>query len=213
METKAYAEFYLADAKRHLGSCTDYLINDCSLEADRVGEIYATSSVMAAFGRGEPGAVSGLSGVELGMRLYREYANADSVPAYRPKQDGRTREYWAGWALAQLQWHLARPFKWIFARTRFSDLLAKYSVYHEMDISRFVEDVRAELEKVELEPNLRRIRRAVGLSQSQLASLSGVNVRNIQLYEQRVQDINHATATTLARLARVLSCSIEDLME
>jgi len=213
METKAYADFYLAEAKRRLGSCTDYLINDCLLQADRVGEIYAMSPVMAAFGRGEPRAVSGLSGVELGMRLYREYTNADAVPAYRPKQDGRTREYWAGWALAQLQWHLARPFKWIFARTRFSDILVRYGVYHEMDVARFVEDVGAELEKTILEPNLRRIRRAAGLSQSQLASSAGVNVRNIQLYEQRVQDINHATAATLARIARVLSCSIEDLME
>jgi len=213
METKAYAEFYLADAKRRLGACTDYLINDCELQVDRVGEIYATSPVMSAFGRGEPGAVSGLSGVELGMRLYHEYTKSDSVPAYRPKLDGRTQEYWAGWALAQLQWHLARPFKWIFARTRFSALLAKYRVYHEMDVARFVEDVGTELEKTALEPNLRRIRRAVGLSQSQLATLAGVNVRNIQLYEQRVQDINHATATTLARIARVLSCSIEDLME
>lgn len=213
METKAYAEFSLADAKRHLGHCTDYLINDCGLQADRVGEIYAASAVMRAFGRGEPGALSGLSGAELGMRLYREYTNVDLVPAYCPKPNGRTREYWAGWALAQLQWHLARPFKWIFSRMRLSDILAKYGVYHEMDITRFVEDVGAELEKTVLEPNLRRIRRAVGLSQSQLARLSGVNVRNIQLYEQRVQDINHATATTLARIARVLSCSIEDLME
>jgi len=213
METKAYAECYLADARRRLGVCTHYLINDCGLDADRVGEIYATSPVMAAFGRGESGAVSGLSGVELGMRLYREYTNSDSAPAYHPKQDGRTREFWAGWALAQLQWHLSRPFKWIFARTRLLDILAKYGVYHEMDIARFVEDIGAELEKTLLEPNLRRIRRAVGLSQSQLASHSGVNIRNIQLYEQRAQDINHATAQTLARIARVLSCSIEDLME
>ena len=63
------------------------------------------------------------------------------------------------------------------------------------------------------EPNLRRLRRAVGCSQAELARRSGVNVRNIQLYEQRVQDINRASAASLSALAQCLSCSIEDLME
>ena len=48
---------------------------------------------------------------------------------------------------------------------------------------------------------------------SELARRSGVNVRNIQLYEQRVQDINRASAASLSALAQCLSCSIEDLME
>ena len=70
-----------------------------------------------------------------------------------------------------------------------------------------------ELESVEIEKNLRRIRRAAGYSQSELSRLSGVNIRNIQLYEQGVQDINRASVATLASLARPLSCTIEDLME
>ena len=99
------------------------------------------------------------------------------------------------------------------SRTSLSGIIAKYRVYHEMDISRFLEDFMRELEAVETEPNLRRLRRAKGLLQSELARASGVNVRNIQLYEQRVQDINNASASTLAALARSLSCRIEDLME
>ena len=39
-------------------------------------------------------------------------------------------------------------------------------------------------------------------SQSELSRLSGVNIRNIQLYEQGVQDINWASAATLVALAR-----------
>ena len=52
-----------------------------------------------------------------------------------------------------------------------------------------------------------------GYSQPELSRLSGVNIRNIQLYEQGVQDINRASASTLASLARPLACTIEDLME
>jgi transcriptional regulator with XRE-family HTH domain len=82
-----------------------------------------------------------------------------------------------------------------------------------MDISRFLEDFMRELASVKTEKNLRRIRRAAGYSQSELSRLSGVNIRNIQLYEQGVQDINRASAATLAALARPLACSIENLME
>ena len=70
-----------------------------------------------------------------------------------------------------------------------------------------------ELESVKVEKNLRRMRLAAGYSQSELSRLSGVNIRNIQLYEQGVQDINRASALTLASLARPLACTIEDLME
>ena len=82
-----------------------------------------------------------------------------------------------------------------------------------MDISRFLEEFMRELVSVKTEKNLRRIRRAAGYSQAELSRLSGVNIRNIQLYEQGVQDINRASAATLAALARPLACMIENLME
>ena len=209
----AYESFYLPDAKAHLGVCTDYLINRCGIAADRLGGLYATSPVMKAFGRGEPSVVSGISGIELGQRLYCGLYGREDAPDWTGDATGRSREYWGGWALAHFQWHWNVAFKWIFARTSFSSLLAKYAVYHEMDIARFTDDFMLELKAVPVEPNLRRIRRAIGYSQADLARKSGVNVRNIQLYEQRVQDINRASAATLADLAHCLSCSIEDLME
>ena len=66
---------------------------------------------------------------------------------------------------------------------------------------------------MKVEKNLRRMRLAAGYSQSELSRFSGVNIRNIQLYEQGVQDINRVSASTLASLARPPACNIEDLME
>ena len=40
-----------------------------------------------------------------------------------------------------------------------------------------------------------------------------MNVRSIQLYEQRVNDIDKAEAHTLYKLSRVLGCGVEDLLE
>ena len=41
----------------------------------------------------------------------------------------------------------------------------------------------------------------------------GVSLRSIQMYEQKVNDIDKAQARTLYKLSRVLGCSIEDLLE
>ena len=213
MVIRSYNDVYLNEAKRHLGVATDYLINACGIPLDKVGYIYSTSPTMILFGRGDPGVVAGLSGTELGQRLFLELRPDTEVPETARTGAGRSPEYWGGWALAHFQWHWCKTFRWIFARTAMSEILSKYSVYHEMDISRFLEDFMRELESVEIEKNLRRIRRAAGYSQSELSRLSGVNIRNIQLYEQGVQDINRASAATLASLARPLSCTIEDLME
>ena len=51
------------------------------------------------------------------------------------------------------------------------------------------------------------------LSQKQLAALSGVKLRSIKCYEQGDIDIRNAQAETLYALAKVLDCSIEDLIK
>jgi transcriptional regulator with XRE-family HTH domain len=61
--------------------------------------------------------------------------------------------------------------------------------------------------------NLKRIRESAGLTQSQLAEQAAVSLRSIQMYEQRNKDINKAQAITLAKIARVLNCAIEDTLE
>ena len=61
--------------------------------------------------------------------------------------------------------------------------------------------------------NIQRIRKATGMSQSQLAQASGVAIRMIQSYEQGSKDINRAEGLRLYHLAQALSCTIEDLLE
>lgn len=61
--------------------------------------------------------------------------------------------------------------------------------------------------------NLKRIRKESGLTQTQLAEASGVNVRMIQHYEQGFKDINQASAFTVYRLAETLGVSVGELLE
>ena len=50
---------------------------------------------------------------------------------------------------------------------------------------------------------LQEVRKAIGISQKELAEKSGVTFRMIQEYEQRAKDINKATASSLFALAGV----------
>jgi len=63
------------------------------------------------------------------------------------------------------------------------------------------------------ETNLKRIRLIYGCSQRELAEMSGVSLRSIQMYEQRNKDINKAQAESLYCLAKALGCTMEDLLE
>lgn len=60
---------------------------------------------------------------------------------------------------------------------------------------------------------LKRMRQLTGLSQSGLASASGVPVRTIQQYEQRQKDINKAGYIQLVSLASALNCEPASLLE
>ena len=63
------------------------------------------------------------------------------------------------------------------------------------------------------ENKLKKIRTNKGLSQGGLATLTSVNVRTIQKYEQGERDINKASGETLYKLAKALNCNIEDLLD
>lgn len=63
------------------------------------------------------------------------------------------------------------------------------------------------------ETKLQTIRVSKGLSQGQLAKLSGVTVRTIQHYERGVRDIDGAKLETICKLCLALDCKIEDILE
>ena len=59
---------------------------------------------------------------------------------------------------------------------------------------------------------LKELRLAIGLSQSQLAVASGVNVRLIQDYEQNRKNIFGAAAMSIFKLAQALDTTVEYLL-
>lgn len=208
----AYSEYLVNDAKKHLASALDYAANDCGMPVDEFGDLFVLSGIANLFEEGNPAVISGMSGPELAKSVL-SYAFGDSDLPSPTFAESPTPEHWAGWALAWYQWETGRRFADIFRVVPISEILLMHRVFHEMDFSHFVEEVDRRLNEARPASRLQTIRQQRGLSQSQLAELSGVNVRNIQLYEQGVNDIDRAQARTLYRLARVLGCHIESLLE
>ena len=210
--THAYSELYLNDAKDTLSLFFDYLINDCNLDADWVAGIFVSSGWSEQFERGNPSVIAGMSGIELAYAVIRTTYEEKKL-SERMFSDGYSPEYWAGWALAWYQWFSGRRFSDIFDAVSFREIVRMYGVYHEMDISRFFEVMESLMDGHIFLSRLRSIRENRGLSQSELARVSGINIRSIQMYEQGVNDIDKAQAITLYRLSRAIGCRIEDLLQ
>jgi len=60
---------------------------------------------------------------------------------------------------------------------------------------------------------LKKIRVSLGMTQSDLADLSGINIKSIASYEQSPEKINHASVESIYILSDCLNCSIEDIIE
>ena len=126
---------------------------------------------------------------------------------------GRSKEYWIGWAVAYYQWYSGRKYRDIFKVISFDDLQKMYYTLHEADITKFVDIVDSKIKDFFHETNLKRIRKVYGFTQADLAERSGVSLRSIQMYEQRNKNINKASADVMYSLAKVLGCTMEDLIE
>lgn len=209
---RAYNESYLNDAKGTLSQFFDYLINDCEMPADWVSAIFVSSGYAEQFERGNPLILAGMSGIELARAVVSESYREKELPEPR-YADGLSPEYWAGWALAEYQWYSAKRFSDIFRCVKLSQIVAMYSVYHEMDISKFISAMEERCASVVLPSKLKALRENRNLSQSELSAASGVSLRSIQMYEQRINDINKAQAGTVYKLSRAIGCNVEDLLE
>lgn len=60
---------------------------------------------------------------------------------------------------------------------------------------------------------LQEMRNKAGLSQSQLANLSGINVGTLRHYEQGSKNFDHARIDTILRACIALDCKMEDILD
>ena len=210
--TRAYQEIYLSKAQSVLGDAFDYAVNTCNISGDDFAKLFMASTASRRMENGEPSLLAGKSGIEIAVDVVRE-TTGKKIDTLPQEHFSRSKEYWAGWAIAYYQWFSARKFNDIFKAIPFDDLQKMYYTLHEADISKFVDIADKRIKEHFNDTNLKRIRTAYGCSQAKLAKLSGVSLRSIQMYEQRKKNINKASADALYNIAKVLGCTMEDLLE
>ena len=210
--THAYQEIYRSKAQATLGDAFDYAVNACGMNGTTFTKLFCASTVSKRIENGEPAYIAGKSGIEIVLEVISETMgkSLDIVPY---EHMGRSKEYWIGWAAAYYQWHSGRKYSDIFKVLPFEDLQKMCYTLHEADITKFVEIADQLMREHFNETNLKRIRSTYGCTQAELAKRSGVSLRSIQMYEQRNKDINKASVETVHSLAKVLGCTIEDLIE
>lgn len=212
MTIHAYQEMYVHRAQSALGDAFDYAINVLKMQPNDFITLFLVSSISKSMEVGEPKYVTGKSGIEILVDVIYETTGKE-FEIEAEDRFFRTREYWIGWAVAYYQWYSGRSYSEIFEAVSFEKLQNMYYTLHEADITKFVEIMDSLLKEYFHETNLKRRRVRCKLSQSKLAELSGVSLRSIQMYEQRNKDINKASADKLYRMAKILSCKMEDLIE
>ena len=216
MLIKPYDRSYLEDVADNLGSMLEYAVG-CEYNPIVVWEMFVSSKVAMEIENGNPKYLSGYSALD--------YLNIviDTSPVYERKLSGmlissdykveNDMYYWAGSAIARFQYESSLSFYNINKFFPIQEVLNLYHTLHEADMQKFIDIATARVKREKPETNLKIIRRASGLTQQQLAERAQVELRSIQMYEQRRNDINKAQVDTLYKLARILGCKIEDLLE
>lgn len=207
----SYDRDYADYVQRNLGHMLDFAVNTCDLELAVFWDMFLVSTIDKQIEQGNPKYMVGMSGPEL-TKLVSAQSGVQLEQSDEMYLD-KSPEYWVGWALAYYQWYSGKGFSKITKAVPIKEILAMYFTLHEADISKFISIMEERLLVYYKETNLKRRRMLVGYTQKELAIVSDVKIRQIQLFEQRQRDINKAEAMTVAKLAKALICRMEDLLE
>ena len=212
MAIRAYNELYIESAQRVLGDAFDFAIVTLCINPSDYEKMLISSDAMLQFEAGNPAYVCGINGCQLTRTILTQ-----SGYTFHDCPDemyiDKSPEFWCGWILAYYQWYTDRHFKEILSTVGISDLLKMYPVYHETDVQNFISEINKRIEMLYPLTRLRMYRENCNLSQSELAKLSDVSLRQIQMFEQRQRDINKTGAITLYKLSKALHCNMDDLIE
>ncbi len=207
--TCAYDKSTVEYAMDNLGTALDYSVNGLGINGQEFLDLFVSTGVATEFGNGNPRYVTGMSGRTMADEIF-QMCGRPTAKIHGDYHGDYTAEYWCGFVLAYYQCVSGRSFKKIFLAVNFQTLIDLYGVLHEADISKVASVIDS---MVSSESFLSRIRKTRNMTQRDLATVSGVSLRSIQMYEQKKNDINKAQYNNLKAIAKALYCKIDDIVE
>lgn len=211
MTTRAFDKNYLDDVMTLCGAVLDYGVNACGQETGLFYARFLASGVLAQLTKANP-AYIGRSGAEL-ARMVAE-RTGPALPDVQPFIDIGSPEYWGGWTLAYVSWYLNVPLSVLHSLgIGINEMLARYSTLHEADLSKSVQFVQTALHKAALKHNpLKEARKNAGLTQEQLAGMTGLSQSTIRAYEQGQRQLAKASAAAVRTIRQVTVCNFDALL-
>ena len=204
----AYDENLLRYARKNLAEFFDYGVNVLGVSVDGLWNRFLLSKKSNRFSKGDYGLITAMSGIELAYEvtdfkyeLTTDECQIDSV------------EYWLGSVLAYAQWKLNISFQTINKYMPISEIASVYNPFHQLPDDKFVDFLATAIKVRKGKTNLEIYRRQANLSRSELSAKTGVPLRMIEHYEQRIKNINKANAEYLIVLAKALYVEPDVLLE
>ena len=207
----AYKEHYLFDAMRNLGEMTEYAHDACGIDPDRALNYFIISGYANRFGIGDPTVVSGMSGTELFQASCQKCGASINDWPHALVRYTTEDYYWIGYILAYFQWEMNRSFGKLVNFIKAADLLRMYPTLHTVSDEEAVDSIKNVYFSRMQANRLQEYRKRMKLTQSELADISGVNIRTLQQYELGTKSIKKAAAESVVALADALHCSPKDL--
>jgi len=197
----AYNEIYLEDAMQTTGAMMDYAVNTLGCPADEFCARFLASGISDRFSRGGVTYIVGRSGVELAIEVLR--LTGKEIPCFSSVISISSPEYWSGWTLAFYQWQSGLSFKQLSRLgLDMRSTLSMFNPLHEADLSAFCQ--RADeivKERTESSPHwIKHLRKLNDLTQEELSEMTGVSLRLIRAYEQKVIDTSNAENRTISNI-------------
>lgn len=212
MEITAYYDGYINVAQETLGNMLEYAVNSCSLDVEYFYTMFLNSGLAEQFGNGNPRVVAGMSGGELAKEVILK--STGKMPEMEEEYYiDKSPEFWAGWILAYYQWKTGRSFRRISEYLSITDVLCMYSTHHEADVSKFVDSAEEMFKGKHLKTYLQSRRERMNYSVERLAEETDISENLIMNLEQDYTLMWNTDTKILFRLAQVLGCAMEDLLE
>ncbi len=199
---RAYSEVYLGMVFRNLGSLFDMAAYIEDMDMDTFASVFSRSQVARGIEAGSPLFLAGMSPQDMFERITLR------KPLQHVPPSETSDAAWTGSVIAYAQWYCGCRFVDMQAAVPASRIMAMHRTFRD-DTMAAVSIVVDTLHPVTV---LKRLREDRGMSQSDLALMSGVPIRSIRAYEQGSVELCKAQGDTLYNLARALGCSTDTLI-
>lgn len=210
MMTHAYDPIYLNKSARAVGNMLHDAVYEFGYDPESFLKLFIQSGIAEQIENGNPKYIAGKSGLELYCDVI-EAVTGGSVNAEPIESYDRSDVYWVGWALAHYQCHSRKSFRDILDVIPYEELSVLYNTLHEADIRKAYEIFDERFKKAK--SKLQLMRKRTGITQEELAELSGVSASTIRAYERKAKDIGKAQVDIVIRLSQALNCEVTDIID